>query len=69
MRGDTARKHLLRGIRPGELAPLRGVLAEVGRAEMLGRVRIGGTTYYVRALRRGPSEWSLDRTPETRIQP
>jgi hypothetical protein len=63
MRDDHARERTVRKIRPGELTPLRGVLAEVDR-EMVGRVRVAGVTYFVRAVRRGLHEWALQLTPE-----
>lgn len=63
MRGDQAREHSIRRIRPGELTPLRGVLAEVD-SEMVGRVRVAGCTYFVRAVRRGLHEGALHLTPE-----
>lgn len=63
MRDENARERAMRKIRPGELTPLRGVLAEVD-LEMVGRVRVAGCTYFVRAVRRGPQEWALHLTPE-----
>ena len=57
-------EHAIRAIQPGELRPLRGVLEESGR-ELVGRVRVGGMTYHVRAVRRGLREWALHLQPLT----
>src|SRR5690242_11341940 len=58
----------MRRVSPGELEALRGVLEEVGR-ELVGRVRVGGVTYHVRASRRGLHEWALRLTPENEPHP